>query len=104
MKIAIVLFFLVIAFVMLGLLFASKPYFTQQAPSRPSLYWPLALGLNALAIFLFALHLAVAKDLETPSLIATLANSILISALLFQASFLQTQCCHSGISRFPQPC
>jgi signal transduction histidine kinase len=90
MKIAIVLFFLVIAFVMLGLLFASKPYFTQQAPSRPSLYWPLALGLNALAIFLFALHLAVATDLENPSLIATLANLILISALLFQAIFFRS--------------
>jgi ABC-type uncharacterized transport system permease subunit len=51
MKIAIVLFFLVIAFVMLGLLFASKPYFNQKSPSRPSIYWPLALGLNALAIF-----------------------------------------------------
>jgi signal transduction histidine kinase len=89
MKIAIVLFFLVIAFVMLGLLFASKPYFNQKSPSRPSIYWPLALGLNALAIFLFALHLALAQDLVTPSFIGTVANSVLISALLFQAIFFR---------------
>ena len=98
MKLALSLYFFMIAIVQFGILLGIYHYYQSQETIAPSRYWFKSLFLSAIALLLFGVGILIIEDISKPPFSFTVANT-----LFYSSSVMQTLFCISLRKKIPKP-
>lgn len=97
MKLALSLYFFMIAIVQFGILLGIYHYYQSQETIAPSRYWFKSLLLSAIALMLFGIGILIIEDISKPPFSFTIANT-----LFYASSVMQTLFCISLRKKIPK--